>query len=119
MLPSSSRVAVQPGATQGPRRKKKSNFPPDFLGFFRIFCEEHFWTYVPTPNFDSFWVFWAFKTEYRPFSAFIGRKGRIRIAYSLLSDMKALAYEVTCLAKISGFRDYPQIIRLRTSDNAV
>ena len=37
-------------------------------------------------------LFAGLKTEYRPFSAFKGHQGRIRIAYSVLSDMKALTF---------------------------
>ena len=37
-------------------------------------------------------LFGGLKTEYQPFSAFKGHQGRIRIAYSVLSDMKALTF---------------------------
>ena len=37
-------------------------------------------------------MFAGLKTEYRPFLAFKGHQGQIRIAYSVLSDMKALTF---------------------------
>ena len=50
------------------------------------------------------------------FSAFIGCKGQIYIAYSVLSDRKALPYQFG-LASISGFQDHSEVMGIQTNRN--
>ena len=61
-------------------------------------------------------MFQGLKTEHQPFLAFLGCKGQIQIAYSVLSNEKALPYQFG-LATIKGFQDHLHTMCTRTKPN--